>query len=378
MSIGSDTIDRLLYEQESSYLDFKRDQYPFVGATDDEKSELLKDILAFSNAWIRTDAFILIGIEEVTGKGAKVFGITDHLEDAALQQFVNSKTQRPLHFSYQALPFEGKQIGVIAIPPQDRPIYLTKDYGKLKKDVVYIRRGSSTAVASPDEIAKMGKVETSVPPSLELQWADTRNRKTLGTVASVSVTHVQLPGNIPDYRQYYQATPRLGVEMPSIGRNENYYRDLAEYIKVIKSVGEIDFSVTNHGDVTANDVRIEIKLEDPKGVLILYSNQQLPSSPEKDLMRNLALSAQFLGSPEDITVQSIKGSWLISASFGKIQPKSTVWSESSLFVGAKEAGHIEFPVLTFADNLPEPCKTMLTIDINTSSETLDLEKLLEL
>ncbi len=30
------------------------------------------------------------------------------------------------------------------------------DFGKLKKNAVYIRRGSSTEVADPDEVAKMG------------------------------------------------------------------------------------------------------------------------------------------------------------------------------------------------------------------------------
>jgi hypothetical protein len=48
-----DLMERLLYENESAALDFKMDQYPFVGATDDEKGELLKDILAFANAWRR-------------------------------------------------------------------------------------------------------------------------------------------------------------------------------------------------------------------------------------------------------------------------------------------------------------------------------------
>ena len=60
-------MDQLLNEDESSSLDFKLEQYPFAGATDDQKSEILKDILAFANAWRRTDAYVLIGVEEVRG-----------------------------------------------------------------------------------------------------------------------------------------------------------------------------------------------------------------------------------------------------------------------------------------------------------------------
>lgn len=150
-------LESLLREDEGTSLDFKRDQYPFVGITDDDlKGELLKDILAFANSWKRTDAYILIGVEEVRGGRSNIVGISTHLPDASLQQFVNTKIQRPLIFSYEAYPYEGVQIGIIHIPRQERPFYLKKDYGRLKANTAYIRRSSSTDIASLDEIAKMG------------------------------------------------------------------------------------------------------------------------------------------------------------------------------------------------------------------------------
>lgn len=63
-------FERLLYEEESETLDFKSEQYRFVKATEEEKSELLKDILGFVNAWRRSEAYILIGVEEVRGGAA--------------------------------------------------------------------------------------------------------------------------------------------------------------------------------------------------------------------------------------------------------------------------------------------------------------------
>src|SRR6202035_5284177 len=68
-------LESLLYQEESEALDFKVQQYPFSGANDDEKSELLKDILAFANAWRQTDAHILIGVQEVRGGRSIVHGI---------------------------------------------------------------------------------------------------------------------------------------------------------------------------------------------------------------------------------------------------------------------------------------------------------------
>lgn len=155
MNVNEQLVESLLFEEESTTLDFKRDQYNFEGETDTgKKSELLKDILAFANAWRRADAFIVIGVKEQKGEKS-VVGIAEFLDDAQLQQFVNSKTQKPLSFSYQNLKFKGIDIAVIHIPVQERPFYIIKDYGKLKKNTVYIRRGSATDEATPDEIATM-------------------------------------------------------------------------------------------------------------------------------------------------------------------------------------------------------------------------------
>ena len=74
--------ESLLNEDESSALDFKRDQYPFSRATDDGKSELLKDVLAFANAWRRSDAYILVGVDEVRGGRSRPVGVSEHLDDA--------------------------------------------------------------------------------------------------------------------------------------------------------------------------------------------------------------------------------------------------------------------------------------------------------
>jgi hypothetical protein len=154
-------FERLLYEEESPTLDFKRDQYPFAKASEEEKSELLKDILGMANAWRRSEAFILIGVEDVRGGRSNVYGIpaADHLADHALQQFVNNLTNRPVRFGYEVFGFEGKQVGIIRVEQQPRPFYLKRDYGKLKKNEVYVRRGSSTDPTKPatiDEIAQMG------------------------------------------------------------------------------------------------------------------------------------------------------------------------------------------------------------------------------
>jgi len=150
-------FEQLLFRGESEVLDFKVNQYRFEGATDEDKSELLKDILAFANAWRDSDAHILIGVKEVPNGRSTVSGISGHLSDNNLQQFVNSKTQKPVRFRYEGLVVNGQNVAAIIIPLQSRPFFLMSNYGKLAKEKIYLRRGSSTDIATPDEIAEMGK-----------------------------------------------------------------------------------------------------------------------------------------------------------------------------------------------------------------------------
>src|SRR5262245_60953531 len=104
-------------------------------------------------------AYILIGVEEVKGGRSIVHGVAQHLNDNDLQQFVNSKTNRPVRLSYEAFAFEGKQVGVITVPCQKRPFLINSDYGKLKKQTVYARQGSSTYTVLPDELARMASAD---------------------------------------------------------------------------------------------------------------------------------------------------------------------------------------------------------------------------
>jgi hypothetical protein len=159
-------LETLLCLDESVTLDFKCEQYRFSRATEEDKSELVKDILGFANAYRRSAAYILIGVKEVRGGRSIINGVQTHLDDHALQQFMKSLTNQPVRFHYETMTIEGRQVGIIQIDQQTRPLYLKKDYGKLAKERVYVRRGSSTDPTKPatlDEIAQM-RMDDAIPP----------------------------------------------------------------------------------------------------------------------------------------------------------------------------------------------------------------------
>lgn len=382
--MNSELLERLLHEDESATLDFKQAQYPFEKASDRQKSELLKDILAFANAWRRTDAYILIGVQEVQGGRSKILGVAEHLPEASLQQFVNKKTNRPISFSYEAVLAEGKQIGVICVANQERPVYLLKDFGKLREREVYIRRGSSTDVASPDEIARIGahsgvQIQS---PLLSLEFADAEERKTLGQSIAVHSLVYTVP-NLEDFPDYV-GSQGMQFDLTTFLNNEDFYRDYAQYISLSSALVPLSFMVCNLSATLIRNGRIEIiypekeKLfflpedefpEPPvKGYNMLTPPLTMPSSEIAGLGRALGPTAG------DIDIVERSDHWDIAVTLGDIQPKAYVWSEK-FYVFHADPGDsiIEIEAFIYMDE-GEPLNVPLAISFLHDREAIDSQQ----
>ena len=366
-------LETLLHEDEGSTLDFKREQYPC--RTKEEKSELIKDILAFTNAWRHADAFILIGVDDNPGGRAKVVGVTQHLNDADLQQLVNSKTDQPVDFSYRSDRLDGKDIGILHIPVQDRPRFIKKKFGKLHADRVYLRRGSSTAVARPDEVARMGMASSQKPsPQLQIQFATPESRELNGETLElygrcISISDVE---EIPDFVSQRQ------IPFYTNQTNTEYYRELAEYKWAQLVCHPLRFAIINSGSVPAIDVRAEFNLELPEAVV--FDDHNWPNRPEKHLGMSAISPSSFrhFRSDDDIVVTELRNSRkIIMINTNKVQPKQTAWIDASLYLGVRSSGIISLDGAIWSDNLPSPQSTSLKIRFTTKSLTMTWKQLLE-
>lgn len=381
MKIDDSLIDSLLYGEEGVDLDFKRDQYNFTKASVDNKSELLKDILAFANAWRRSDAFILIGVKEIQGGRSEIHGINERLDDSKIQQFVNSKTQKPIAFSYRNIAFEGESIGLIHIPLQKRPFYLKKDFGPLKKETVYIRRGSSTDIAKIDEIAKMGSSSIYLEeshPKLELFYADYENRNLIIKDFSIEslVLHTPPRKEIPDYEPSSSNIWELNLYQS----NRDYFRQLTYYTTIFALLTPVNFAIQNHGSVVANDVRVEIKISDPQNIFKAMDEYQMPDIPERSysIHDRVAHQIQNQRAAYELTVEHVSDYWLINASAKKVQPKSTAWIGGRLFLGVIESADLKLETNIYADNLPEPIKKEFLITAKSEHRSVSLDDIIEI
>jgi len=373
LNMTTEELEALLFEDESTTLDFKREQYRFENEPDSIKSELLKDILAFANAWRRTDAYILIGIEEVKGSRSHVIGVSSHLDDASLQQFVNTKIQRPLEFTYQVARLEEKEIGILHIPVQQRPFYLQRSFGKLSLLTVYVRRGSSTAKADPDEIAKMGAdLRTSLSPEIEIQFAVIDKREVCGKLVTIDTVLLETPNNgeIPDNRSNgLSSAVGYGME------NKDYYRDAAHYLHQTLRVKPIRFALSNNGVVTAHGVRAELNISGKPNDFFVSVGSSLPVRPARN--RLYSHLGSFFPNHGDVKVEPVKRGCHVAVEFGTCQPKQVSFNSTELYIGTMTNCELNIEALLFADELPKPIEQKLVAIIHVENRRLSLKELLE-
>jgi hypothetical protein len=360
--MDNNLLERLLHQDENECLDFKEGQYPFANADDETKSELLKDILAFTNAWRQTDAFILRGVKEVKGARSIPLGVLVHLNDNELQQFVNSKTNRPILFSYEAVSHEGKQLGVIRIPVQERPVFAKRNFGAVVRNVVYVRRSSSIDVADPDEVYRMGQVaaaqKTDAEPVLELTFGESVRRTILERTVKIDCIALRpLDGSrIPDAGS---GGPSPWASLANVGVNRDYWREMANYVFYKRLLCELELAITNKGSRLAENVRVEIDQPKEEGVFIC-DEADVPTRPSYNALHRLGDVAS-LGIGRGLHVQRHDDGWHISASFGNIQAKATKWCDGPLYLGAFSEEPLELRARVFADNLSQPLQQTLVV-----------------
>ncbi len=383
--MDANLIETLLWKPENDTLDFKREQYPL--SSKDEKGELIKDILAFANSWKTSDAYILVGVDEKPGGRGSVCGVTHHLAESNLQQMVNSKTNRPVRFEYIPTQVDGQDVGVIKIRhKQDRPLYVLKGIGRLKANAVYVRRGSSTAVAGDDEVAQMVRFASLQEPDpiVAVEFADEHGVRLGTSVRVTSRVLIPLHRPVPPMqssspeprvhgleaglsRMYPElAVARLADPMEgSPGERRQYRKETALLTPVL-------LSAKNHSSTTARDVRVLWRLRKASGVRVL-AEDSYPEKPRGAM--GLLMRGVVLPHKRDLVVRDQGHQWEVEAHLGKIQPKDEVHTHDRLFVGSEQPITLEAEASVLADNLGDPINPTLSISIDAVEEEVPADDL---
>ncbi len=367
----------LFYEPEGNSLDFKQKQYPFDKAPDNEKAELLKDIIAFANAWRRETAYILVGLKERKGKPAEIVGIDESIDDAKIQQFVNTKVNSPIEFLYYEKELDNKKVGIFEIPIQKkRPYYLKKNYTKLMAETVYIRRGSSTVIANPSEIADMGKNQKDNSEiNFDFGFYSKENNDIIGEEINLEVNRINLPeeDDIPDYGQENTVFDLVQRD------NRDYYRELANWIKVREEFKKVNCYIKNNS---------------PETIYNIYSENNISIESLSMTKVKLGFPHKKEGSFDDLII----GSSVID----RVQPRYYFWINEDyekntynigfrsndifpgemiifddFFICPNITTIFKFNFIFYGENIIKPIKKELIINFSINKKTLSVDDLIE-
>ena len=375
MQLNDVLLESLLHQEEGPALDFKGYQYPFDKASDEQKSELLKDILAFANTRRETPAYVLIGVAEVKGGRSKVVGVQKHLDDARLHQFVNSKTQRSVEFSYSPYPIDGQgvEIGVIEIPVQEGLFHLKQLYGKLQANLVYIRDGSSTRTATVAEIIEMNAPKR---PEFVLAWADSvRSSALLSPYTAISlILYPPLPSDT--FRLPPAPVPKWhGIEIPTYSDsivNPDYSQELIEHTFYNACFKPLGLQLHNASGVAATRVLFEGTLKKQERFLVL---DEMPPFPRREIGRFSLPDIHPLARVHDaqMELQESSDHWKISVEFGDIRPGERRTTIDNLWFGSRDSGVARLEGKLLGDNIPEPIQCSLDIQFEVERRPMTEE-----
>ena len=369
MTFDLSLLENLLHQEEGPALDFKEEQYLFENADVRSKAELLKDILALANSWRLTTAYILIGVKEVKGGRSEIIGVESHLDDANLHQFVNGKTQRPVEFSY--LPFRtgDGEVGAIQIPLQERPAYLKRRFGGIDQNEVWIRDGSSTRVASPDEIARMGAEQAlSGTPQFILDWADVDLHKILRSPHAVHslVLDPMLPSDTFARRRPYG----LGIDPFA---NRSYSKEVIICAAERNFLTPLGFRLHNKSGTVGKRIRFTGHVTKFDGLVIREWIDDVPS-PTLNLFSSRVPDIPLRDDDApSLSVRDFDNYWEVVIDFGDVRPHDEVWTDSALFVGSTTPGIVQLRGVLRGDNLPDPIECELEVQMGVECRPMAID-----
>ncbi|MBT1155886.1 ATP-binding protein [Aminobacter anthyllidis] len=345
-------LEELHYRGEGSDLDYKAERYPFAKASDEEKSELLKDILALANTHRDRTAYILMGFKENPPHPAEVVGLSPEgaIDDARLQEFVNGKLETKLVFRYEERLFNGQHIAVISIPKQQRPFYLKKDYGKLAKDLVYVRRGSATGIASPREIAMMGAANLARGEAQVLLSFQTPENQPLPHIfeREFLIFPTDLPDLVADRSNIFFAS--------SLRVNEDYWREGAYYQSSWRRVIFARLLLANQSDFSLGDAHLEVTCRCPEGESVsLLRADCMPDEPDSSHLAHIArLPINFEHANQRVSIDERASEPMAHVTLGTIRPSQTIRAEEDLAFLPSGPGSYLLQVRILANEIPNP------------------------
>ncbi len=106
----------LLQRMEGETLDFKGMAYNL--ASESDKADFIKDVICMANTPREEPSYILLGVKKHNDGTFELWGLDRYLDDADLQEQFPARVQPVPEFTYEVFSYEGKDFGIITMPPR--------------------------------------------------------------------------------------------------------------------------------------------------------------------------------------------------------------------------------------------------------------------
>lgn len=345
--INERQINQFCLHGESNCVDYKRAQYAFLEAEDAKKSELLKDVLCFANAFRSVPAYILVGVDEDASGLGEICGINanDVIDDSRLQEFVNSKTNKPIPFlAYPCKMSSGVVLQVIEIGVciRDRPFHLKKDYGKLHYRDVWVRAGTSSHIATPEEVAAMGRAAVEFENAPDIKTSLVSENGDAGDLVSVCITC--------DIKQEDNGIKR---KLAYLSGGTEYDR----YIWLKTNVAKLHFRLEaeNVSRVNAEGLKYQYELKCNDGSVV-WSDAPAFGGSSFDFGRVPFSSA--LNQTKDL------------------RPKEKDTCAADMYLEVVHGGKFSIEVTVYGKNIPEPIKKLFEYSVSVEELPLRVKSVI--
>jgi len=242
------------YENESTNLDFKREQY-----RKENYINLIKDIMAMTNAAITGPRYIVMGVKHKTDGTKEYYSVSNLNDQADIENLIQANIEPTIKFQYFPLTLEGKQLAVIKIDePIDPPYMMKKDYKGLKKGDIYIRKGSKQSRMTRrdlDEVLSF-RLRNKFTDKIRIGFGTSLNKET-----TFKETKLE-PDAFPSYkkREYYQRKLKELEENLAVQQAQNEEESSSEdkgdfaLKDVVRKVGRI--GATFSSNISGNSIRV--------------------------------------------------------------------------------------------------------------------------
>ena len=406
--LSDEQVRTLLNSTETNRVDYKR-KMGFKNGTDQQKANLLKDVLAMSNATHGDVGYLVFGVNH-TLTGNEIIGVeeSDSVDNSRLTNYINSKTNKDIEFYYYEYVIQDKKIGILTIKPDGYVRYVTETICGTRDNAVYYRNNDTNAIMSPSEIADRAIMKIRPELDVYLLCEDNDGKFSQSTkivvqdlllnddsvagiarrlssrlskdqVAQLQERYKELFGD--PWSRLSDEQKKIFTQMtsPNVPENkEELMRDHFEYRKKLAKLKKVCIAAHNNGRHLASNCSILIDVPKIDSNIRALADLDLPSEPKKytgfSSSQSFVVSNWSRAGKNKSEITDCGDHYLIRLHLGTIQC-GDYQITNYFYIGSEISDTIVCPYEVYYDESGGPTKDEFELIFIVEQETITYSKI---